>query len=178
MDETPESPLRIPLMVVLLAIVGGGTLDLVLDKPDRWLSPHVIYELTMIAAALVMAVVLWQRWRGAVAAAAQLQGALTAHEAEREAWRAGAAASLDGVRRAIDERLVAWGLTPTEREVAMLILKGESHKRIAGLTGRSERTVRQHAVTIYNKSGLRGRAELAAFFLQDLVVPPSPASDD
>ena len=53
MDETPESPLRIPLMVVLLAIVGGGTLDLVLDKPDRWLSPHVIYELTMIAAALV-----------------------------------------------------------------------------------------------------------------------------
>jgi DNA-binding NarL/FixJ family response regulator len=60
----------------------------------------------------------------------------------------------------------------------MLILKGESHKRIAGLTGRSERTVRQHAVTIYNKSGLRGRAELAAFFLQDLVVPPSPASDD
>ena len=67
-----------------------------------------------------------------------------------------------------------WGLTPTERDVAMLILKSERHKRIAGLTSRSERTVRQHAVTIYDKSGLRDRAELAAFFLQDLVVPPSP----
>lgn len=178
MDEMPETPLRIPLMVVLLAIVAGGTLDLILDKPARWLSPHVIYELMMIGAALVMAVVLWRRWRGAVAAATRLQGALAAHQAERDAWRAEAASSLEGLRRAIDDRLVAWGLTPTEREVAMLILKGESHKRIAGLTGRSERTVRQHAVTIYNKSGLRGRAELAAFFLQDLVGPSAPASDD
>ena len=73
-----------------------------------------------------------------------------------------------------EEHEVAWGLTPTERDVAMLILKSERHKRIAGLTSRSERTVRQHAVTIYDKSGLRDRAELAAFFLQDLVVPPSP----
>ena len=77
-----------------------------------------------------------------------------------------------GLGRAIDRQFDAWGLTPAEREVALLVLKGHGHKQIAGLTGRSERTVRQHAVTVYGKAGLGGRAELAAFFLQDLMLPP------
>jgi DNA-binding NarL/FixJ family response regulator len=50
-------------------------------------------------------------------------------------------------------------------------LKGHGHKQIAALTGRGERTVRQHAVTVYQKSGLRGRAELAAFFLEGVLIP-------
>jgi DNA-binding NarL/FixJ family response regulator len=71
----------------------------------------------------------------------------------------------------VDEQFGAWHLTPAEREVAMLLLKGHGHKQIAAATGRSERTVRQHAVAVYQKSGLQGRAELAAFFLEDLTVP-------
>jgi len=178
MGETPDTRLSLPLLLVLLAIVAGGTLDLVLDAPANWLSLHVIYEVGMITVALVMSVVMWRRWRAAIQSAGRLQEALDSHRAEREAWRASAEQSLKGLSRAIDERLMAWGLTPTEREIAVLILKGESHKRIAGLTGRSERTVRQHAVTIYGKSGLRGRAELAAFFLQDLVAPPTDTADN
>lgn len=176
--EGGTSRLQLPLMVVLLTIVAGGTLDLVLDAPASWLSPHVLYELAMIAAALVMAIVMWTRSREAAQSVARLEAALEAHRAEREAWRTASAPTLEGLRKAIDDRLVAWGLTPTEREVAMLILRGESHKRIAALTGRSERTVRQHAVTIYTKSGLQGRAEFAAFFLQDLVGAPSGSDDD
>ena len=71
-------------------------------------------------------------------------------------------------------RLAAFGaneLTPAEREVAILLLKGHSHKRIARLTERSDQTVRQHATAVYRKSGLSGRAELAAFFLEDLMLP-------
>ena len=73
--------------------------------------------------------------------------------------------------RAIDAQFAVWQLTPAEREVALLVLKGHGHKQIAGLTSRSERTVRQHAGVIYDKSGLRGRAELSAYFLQDLMLP-------
>jgi DNA-binding NarL/FixJ family response regulator len=133
----------------------------------------VVYEVGMIASALTMVVVLWRRWWHAERSAEGLRDVLETHQAEREAWRQSATAAIEGLSRAIDQRLRSWGLTPTECEVALLILKGESHKRIAFLTGRSERTVRQHAVTIYSKSGLRGRAELAAFFLQDLVLPPT-----
>ena len=56
-------------------------------------------------------------------------------------------------------------------KAAVKTVKGKSHKAIAYETGRSERTVRQHAVTVYQKSGLAGRAELAAFFLEGLVLP-------
>ena len=36
---------------------------------------------------------------------------------------------------------------------------------------RSERTVRRRAVSVYRKSGLAGRADLSAFFLEDLLLP-------
>jgi DNA-binding CsgD family transcriptional regulator len=58
-----------------------------------------------------------------------------------------------------------------ERQVAMLLLKGLGHKEAAIVLDRSERPVRQHAVSVYRKSGLSGRAELAAFFIEDLLLP-------
>jgi DNA-binding NarL/FixJ family response regulator len=53
-------------------------------------------------------------------------------------------------------------------------LKGLSLKDIALARGVSEKTVKQHNLTIYQKSGLAGRAELSAFFLQDLLTMPDP----
>jgi hypothetical protein len=48
--------------------------------------------------------------------------------------------------------------------------------RRALTAGRSERTVRQHAVSVYEQSGIGGRAELAAFFLQGLLPDGSSAT--
>lgn len=90
---------------------------------------------------------------------------------ERDVWRASAETALSGLGHAINAQFDTWLLTPTEREVAFLLLQGHGHKQIAGQTGRSERTVRQHAVTVYQKAGLSSRAELAAFFLRDLMPP-------
>ena len=52
-----------------------------------------------------------------------------------------------------------------------MLLKGYEHKQMAARTGRSERTVRQHAGAVYEKAGIGGRAELAAYFLNDLMLP-------
>jgi DNA-binding NarL/FixJ family response regulator len=71
----------------------------------------------------------------------------------------------------VSQQFRDWELTPAEREVAVLLLRGQSHKEIATATGRSERTVRQHAIAAYHKAGVGGRAELAAFFLGDLTLP-------
>jgi DNA-binding NarL/FixJ family response regulator len=110
-------------------------------------------------------------WRRAAESAATLRHSLAERQSERDAWRARAHQALDGLGHAVEDQFVAWGLTPTERQVALLLLQGHGHKRIAASTGRSERTVRQHAVSIYRKAGLGGRAELAAFFLADLRLP-------
>jgi len=171
---------RLPLLLagVLTLIVIGGTIDLMLDRPRTWRSAHVIFELLLILLSLGFAVVLWRGWWQAVAELARARMSLVATERslaerqlERDAWRRSAEQALAGLGAAIERQFAAWQLTPTEREVALLLLKGHGHKQIAGLTGRSERTVRQHAVAIYDKAGLGGRAELAAFFLQDLTLP-------
>jgi DNA-binding CsgD family transcriptional regulator len=166
-------PLRLLLAVVLVGTMLGGALDLYLDAPDTWRSAHVIYEVGLIAAASLSSVVLWRGWWRSRQSLAESQRTLASHAAEREVWRASAEAALAGFARAVDERFHEWRLTPTEREVALRLLKGHSHKQIAFETGRSERTVRQHAVAVYQKSGLGGRAELAAFFLDDLLLPDS-----
>ena len=49
MDEQELRGMRLVLAAVLAAIVVGGTVDLLLDAPDRWLSLHVMYEVLLIA---------------------------------------------------------------------------------------------------------------------------------
>lgn len=148
-----------------------GAIDLYFDAPDPWWSAHAVYEVILIAAAMATSILLWRGWWQSRRGLAEAQRTLARHAVEREAWRAGAEAALAGFAHAVDDRFGEWGLTPTEREIALRLLKGHTHKRIAYETGRSERTVRQHAVTIYEKSGQAGRAELSAFFLEDLFLP-------
>lgn len=171
MDEHNERRLRALLMGALLLLIVGGTTDLILDAPDRWWSFHVLFELGLIAAALAITIALGRGWLRAERSLAQTQRMLGERQAERDTWRASAKVALEGLGQAVDEQFRRWGFTPAEREVALLLLKGHSHKAIAYATGRSERTVRQHAVSVYQKSKLGGRAELSAFFLEDLMLP-------
>lgn len=171
MGERNERALRLLLAGTLLLLIVGGTIDLVLDAPTRWLSVHVILEVAMIAVGLAITAGLGRAWLRTRRSLAEMERVLDEQRVERDAWRASARAALEGLGHAMDEQFRRWGLTPAEREVALLLLKGRSHKAIAHATGRSERTVRQHAVTVYEKSKLGGRAELAAFFLEDLMLP-------
>jgi DNA-binding CsgD family transcriptional regulator len=171
-EQASDGPLRALLGLVLAATIVGGAIDLRLDAPDTVWSAHALYELTLTAAAIATSVILWRGWWRSRRMLAETRHALEAHASERAAWRASAEDALAGFARAVDERFEAWVLTPTEGEIALRLLKGHSHKQIAFETGRSERTVRQHAVAVYQKSGLRGRAELAAFFLDDLLLAP------
>lgn len=164
--------LEVMLVVALASIVVGGTVDLVLDRPAEWLSFHVIFEALMIAGALLMTTMLWLGWRRAARSASELRQRLEQRRAERDEWRASAERVLAGFGSAVDAQFRSWGLTRTEREVAFMILQGHGHKEIAARTGRSERTVRQHAGAVYEKAGLAGRAELAAYFLGALMLPP------
>ena len=171
MNDELDGHLRWILAIALLSIIVGGTVDLLMDQPERWLSFHVVFETLMIAGALVMATTLWLGWWRSAHSAASLRESLEAQRAERDAWKASAQAALEGLGRAIDAQFRSWHLTATEREVALMLLKGYGHKEIAALTGRGERTVRQHAGVVYEKAGLAGRAELAAYFLHDLMLP-------
>lgn len=165
------------LTALLGAIALGGAVDLVLDRPTTGWSFHVLFEVALLALSLGAVAYLWLGWRDAGRTLAHTRGELEARGAERDAWRRRAEKLLRGLGEEIDRQLREWGLTPVERETALLLLKGFGHKEIAVLQGKSERTVRQHAVAVYRKSGLSGRAELSGFFLEDLLLPADDAAE-
>ena len=69
----------------------------------------------------------------------------------------------------IQEQLDLWQLSDSEREVAMLLLKGLSFKEIAEIRETQEKTVRQQASSLYKKADLAGRHEFSAYFFEDLL---------
>ena len=109
--------------------------------------------------------------RGLEARVQDLAQRLDRSHADAEHWKAEAREMLAGLGAAIDAQFERWKLTEAERGVGLLLLKGLSSKEIAEARRTSERTVRQQALAIYRKTGLAGRAELAAFFLEDLLLP-------
>jgi len=181
-------PVLTRLIVGLLVLVAAlGLWDLLTDDARELNGPHGLIDVAFVLVAAATALLLGRGWlgaerslEGARASLAGVRAALETQRAERDAWRDRAHTLLRGLGEAIDRQFGAWNLTPAEKETAMMLLKGFSHKEVASLTARSERTVRQHAVSVYRKSGLGGRAELAAFFFEDMLLPstPPPAASD
>jgi DNA-binding CsgD family transcriptional regulator len=64
--------------------------------------------------------------------------------------------------RVTARRPAALGLTPTEREIAELLAAGCSNPEIATKLFISRKTVERHLTNVYQRLGLRTRAELAA----------------
>ena len=67
------------------------------------------------------------------------------------------------------QQFKSWGFTTAETEVASLLIKGFSIKEISELRGSVDKTVREQASAIYRKAGIHSRAELAAFFIEDIL---------
>lgn len=64
-----------------------------------------------------------------------------------------------------------WHLTRTEREIALLLIKGLSMQEISEIRQVKEKSVRQQAARIYTKAGVSNRSELTAHFIEDLLIP-------
>jgi DNA-binding NarL/FixJ family response regulator len=150
-----------------------GTADIILDAPTSLLSVHIAFEVLIVVMSLGAALFLARGWYASQAQVARLAKTLDEQHHARDAWRRSALESLEGLGAAIDRQFEAWSLTAAEREIALLLLKGHGSKQIAATTRRSDRTIRQHAAAVYRKSGLGGRAALAAFFLEGLFLPPT-----
>lgn len=86
------------------------------------------------------------------------------HRAEEKLRRAsGAFADL------LQERFQEWGLTPSEKDVALFAIKGMSTAEIAALRSTSEGTVKAQTNAIYRKAEVSGRSQLLSLFIEDLM---------
>ncbi len=166
---------RLILLFTFLLIVLVVAADLITDTSQGVVLWHLIAEGSAGALALAgMLYLLAQQFQLKDALQKERQAA-AAWQQESEQWRTQSKAYLAGLSALINQQLTSWGLTPAEREVAFLLLKGMSLKEIALLRDTSEKTARVQSTAIYAKSGLNGRSELAAFFLEDLLPGQAPS---
>jgi DNA-binding CsgD family transcriptional regulator len=159
-----------PLIVLVLVVALVG-LDVASDVSAGTTAGHVVLELGIVAIAVAGSVALWAQLLRARRRARSLEGDLVRAAADGERFREDSGEHLRGLAEAIDRQFGRWGLSGAERDVALLLLKGLALKEIAAARDTSERTVRQQALAVYRKAGLAGRAELSAFFLEDLLAP-------
>ncbi len=175
---TSEGRLLVGVLVAFVAIVLLAALDLTSDFSEGTTVGHVVAEGSGFLVGMLGAIFIALRLRGVVRSeraareeALGLAQRLKASEVEATRWRKEARELLDGLGVALDHQFVRWALSPAEKEVALLLLKGLSHKEIGGVRSITEATARQQARAVYKKAGLSGRNELAAFFLEDLLLP-------
>ncbi|BDU73595.1 helix-turn-helix transcriptional regulator [Mesoterricola silvestris] len=160
------------LAAVLLAMALLLGVDLATDRAQHATGlMHLLVEGIGAVAALGAAAWVVLALRSQRAEVRRLAGDLAASRDEARRWQGEASELLRGLSQAIDQQFDRWGLSPAEREIALLLLKGLSTREIGALRETREATVRQQAQGIYKKGGLLGRAELSAFFLEDLLVP-------
>ena len=163
---------RLMLLTGLIAVVifGLSALDLLREAvfpPFAEVMLDLAEKLILVGA---MGVVAWTVY-GLIdlrEGQAALNNNMVRSVAQGDAWRAQRRGEIAALGQAIEDQFRQWRLTGAEIDVAGLMLKGMSLKEIAIARDTSEATIRQQAQAIYRKSGLSGRAELAAYFLESL----------
>lgn len=165
-----QKPTKDQLMLFFLLLVAlASGADIWADLQEGVRTFHLIQELMLLGITIIAFV-----WIGAglVSKSRELK---TLRETLNEIKSLPQPASETVIQskrqmaEAIQLQFSDWGLTASEKEVGMLLLKGFSLKEISVLRGTAEKTIRQQASCIYKKSGLSGRHVFSAWFIEDLL---------
>ncbi len=174
----PEGKLLAGVLVAFLAVAVLAAIDIFSDLGEGTTLSHVVSEIGVLLVGLIGSILVARRMvltlrraRAAERDALDLADQLAVSQAEARRWRSDARDLMNGLAAAIDEQFDRWALSPAEKETALLLLKGLSHKEIADVRSVGDATARQQARAVYKKAGLSGRHDLAAFFLEDLMLP-------
>lgn len=165
--------------VLALASIGAFllimTLEIATENDGLSVADIAVDALTLLLtiASVASAVLLFGRIEDQGRETRLVIAELEAARRDGAGWRAAVGHHVEGLKAAIEAQFDAWAMTPAERDIALLVLKGFSHKEIAAMRATSERTIRQQAQSVYRKSGLAGKNGLSAFFLEDLLSPKS-----
>ncbi|WP_420934514.1 helix-turn-helix transcriptional regulator [Alteromonas sp. A081] len=157
------------LSITLICIIVLKIADLSADVSDDASVTHLIQEsiLILISSALFLFLIFDIRQRSNDAKA--LKAELAASSAREQKVTAELQQSKQHFLKAIQAQFDVWGLTPSEKEVAMFLLRGLTLLEIAEMRSTSEKTIRHHASAIYRKADCKGRHELAALFFENLI---------
>ena len=162
---------RTIITAVLLGVTILLSVDVYNDYFDGVATWHLLLE-TLIAALALTGIFYLMKGRFILERSLKSERQYSDQlQAEAQKWKQVSDKYVKGLSREIDRQLDRWGLTKAEKEITFLLLKGFTNQEIAEIRNTSIKTVRSQTNAIYTKSGLSGRSELSAFFLEDLLLP-------
>ena len=157
-------------MLVLAIVVIGNLGDVYYDYREGASMSHLLVELTIAIVSFILITALtvgvWRQSRSNNRLKAELASLA---ENEKQVLPPALATARHELGLVLKDQFETWKLTRTEREVAMLLLKGLSFKEIASVRETMEKTVRQQASSIYKKAKVTGRHSFSAWFIEDLL---------
>lgn len=154
---------------IFLIFVSFFSYDLYIDLVENLPMRHLWHETVLFTMALIGAIWQLKQLFNKDETIKVIQKELLETKESYRDWQQKSKNSASEIRKMIDQQFTDWQLSVSEKDVALLLIKGLTMKEIAELRNTQEKTVRQQATTIYRKANLSGRQELAAFFLEDIL---------
>ena len=162
---------RWTIAAVLLVIAVLTSIDIFNDYFEGVATWHISIE-TIVAVLALIGMFYLIRGRFKLQQNLEQERKVSSElQTEARKWKQVSRKYVKGLSVEIENQLDRWDLTEAEKEVSFLLLKGLSNKEIAEVRRTSVQTVRSQTNAVYSKSGLSGRSELSAFFLEDLLLP-------
>jgi DNA-binding CsgD family transcriptional regulator len=154
----------------LLLIIIFKVFDLYIDFANNVKTHHIIQEVMLVLLSLGLFIYLAFDIRLRSQQALLLANNLKNEKQRSENLSKQVLDTKKAFFNAMYEQFDTWQLTPTEKEVALLLVKGLTNNEIAVVREKSEKTISHQSSAVYKKAGVKGRHELVALFFDDLII--------
>ena len=155
--------------IFLVLFLGLMSADIVRHFGTANFEMGVIIDLTIALVLAFFLILSKSRLRQHANTELELQNNMLTLRVELEGWKQRSQIFVKEFENIISAHFDVWSLTNAEKDVALLLVKGMSFSEIATIRGTTSNTVRNQAHSIYSKSQLKSRTELAAYFMEELL---------
>ncbi|MCP5082438.1 MAG: helix-turn-helix transcriptional regulator [Alphaproteobacteria bacterium] len=163
-NTAPDVKSRARTLWWLLAVQAGCTLFFLFDVSADlfgWGDQGIGFDDDLVEIVVVAGLVI-----GVVLVAIELRSLLKRHERTEAQLKVASGAFFE----LLDQNFADWALTPSERDVALLAIKGLSLAEIADIRNTKQGTIKAQCNAIYQKAGVTGRPQLLSLFIEELMA--------
>lgn len=150
-------------------------LDLYVDYQNKTDTLHLVLEIALMLLVIVTTIYLWVFFRKDII---KKQTRIDSLDQKLSHFQNEYKDALSSLSQGILKQLDHWKLSASEKKVAIALIRGYPIKQIAAILNRQERTIRNQATSIYDKTQMTGRNDLAAFFLSEILPDPDDETDE
>ena len=143
-------------VLCIMFLATEAALDMVGVELEDLLGTRDVLEFAVVAALVL----------GAVFIASEIRALLRRQKALEDQIMAASGA----FQELLEQHFTDWGLTASERDVALMAIKGLSIAEIAELRQTAQGTVKAQCNKIYAKADVSGRPQLLSLFIEELMA--------